>query len=110
MLLQLNMRRIPNLAALGWRSKALFALAISLAGSIAIEAQQAQPNQPSQNQPSPNQPQDLSQGQASPANVPQNNQPVQQLPPDTVRPNYVLGPNDQILVRAPEAEEIDNRP
>jgi polysaccharide export outer membrane protein len=33
-----------------------------------------------------------------------------QLPPDTVRPNYVLGPNDQILVRAPEAEELDNRP
>jgi polysaccharide biosynthesis/export protein len=37
-------------------------------------------------------------------------QPPQQLPPDTVRPNYVLGPNDQILIRAPEAEEIDNRP
>lgn len=37
-------------------------------------------------------------------------QPVQQLPADTIRPNYVLGPNDQVLIRAPEAEEIDNRP
>jgi len=34
----------------------------------------------------------------------------QQLPQDTVRPNYVLGPNDQILIRAPEAEEIDQKP
>lgn len=49
----------------------------------------------------------------APAAAPQNNQQIQQpqqLPPDTVRPNYVLGPNDQILIRAPEAEEIDNRP
>jgi polysaccharide biosynthesis/export protein len=36
--------------------------------------------------------------------------PTQQLPQDTVRPNYVLGPNDQILVRAPEAEEINQKP
>jgi polysaccharide export outer membrane protein len=35
---------------------------------------------------------------------------TQQLPPDTVRPNYVLGPNDQILIRAPEAEEINQKP
>jgi polysaccharide export outer membrane protein len=34
----------------------------------------------------------------------------QQLPQDTVRPNYVLGPNDQILVRAPDAEEINQKP
>jgi polysaccharide biosynthesis/export protein len=34
----------------------------------------------------------------------------QQLPPDTVRPNYVLGANDQILIRAPEAEEINQKP
>jgi polysaccharide biosynthesis/export protein len=54
----------------------------------------------------------IQQPQAGAANpAPQNNsQPVQQLPPDTIRPNYVLGPNDQILIRAPEAEEIDNRP
>src|ERR1700683_2274337 len=36
--------------------------------------------------------------------------PTQQLPQDTVRPNYVLGPNDQILVRAPDAEEINQKP
>jgi polysaccharide export outer membrane protein len=30
--------------------------------------------------------------------------------PDSIRPNYVLGPNDQILVRAPAAEEINERP
>jgi polysaccharide biosynthesis/export protein len=35
---------------------------------------------------------------------------AQQLPPDTIRPNYVLGPNDQIQIRAPEAEEIDQKP
>jgi len=32
------------------------------------------------------------------------------LSPDTIRPNYTLGPNDQILVRAPEAEEINEKP
>ena len=29
---------------------------------------------------------------------------------NSVRPDYVLGPNDQILIRAPKAEEIDQRP
>jgi len=104
------MPKIPGLISFGWRRKALFALTLSLGTSMAVEAQepqQAQPNQPSQNQPS--QSRDLSPS-ASPANSPQNNPGAQQLPPDTVRPNYVLGPNDQILVRAPEAEEIDNRP
>jgi polysaccharide export outer membrane protein len=48
-------------------------------------------------------------------NTPQQNTqplqtPAQQLPQDTVRPNYVLGPNDQILVRAPDAEEINQKP
>src|SRR5579862_3220562 len=38
------------------------------------------------------------------------NPPNQQLPQDTVRPNYVLGPNDQILIRAPEADEINQKP
>ena len=45
-----------------------------------------------------------------PAQPAQTTQPAQQLPPDTVRPNYVLGPNDQILIRAPEAEEINQKP
>jgi polysaccharide export outer membrane protein len=37
-------------------------------------------------------------------------QPARDLPPDSIRPNYVLGPNDQILVRAPQAEEINDKP
>lgn len=46
--------------------------------------------------------------QAQPAQSAQT--PAQSLPPDTVRPNYVLGPNDQILIRAPQAEEINQKP
>lgn len=61
---------------------------LSLAMAIPAFAQQSQPNPAAQNAPAP----------------------VQQLPADTIRPNYVLGPNDQVLIRAPEAEEIDNRP
>src|SRR5262249_57778446 len=35
---------------------------------------------------------------------------LQELPSDSLRPNYVLGPNDQILIRAPGADEINERP
>jgi polysaccharide export outer membrane protein len=35
---------------------------------------------------------------------------AQQQPQGSVRVNYLLGPNDQILIRAPEAPEIDQRP
>jgi polysaccharide export outer membrane protein len=31
-----------------------------------------------------------------------------QLP--SIRPNYVLGPNDQVLIRAPQVDEINERP
>lgn len=51
--------------------------------------------------------------QPTPAETGQNpNQPqaARELPPDTIRPNYVLGPNDQILVRAPQVEEINEKP
>jgi polysaccharide export outer membrane protein len=84
--------------------KQIAALVLVLAAGLPLLAQQAQPVQGDNSQ---------QQGGANPAsqNNPQiNPQPAQQLPPDTIRPNYVLGPNDQILVRAPEAEEIDNRP
>ena len=68
-------------------------LVLSLAASFPVFAQQAPPQA------------------TTPANTPQNAaQPAQQLPTDTIRPNYVLGTNDQVLIRAPEAEEIDNRP
>ena len=55
------------------------------------------------------------QGGSQPQRNPDNSSnPIQPSPPplapDTVRPNYTLGPNDQILVRAPEAEEINEKP
>ncbi len=31
-------------------------------------------------------------------------------PGPSIRPDYVLGPNDQILIRAPQADEINERP
>jgi polysaccharide biosynthesis/export protein len=83
---------------------ALFVLALALALAGPVSAQQTQPSPLSQPVQSDN-------PQATPAPGGQTQQqPLQQLPPDTIRPNYVLGPNDQILIRAPEAEEIDNRP
>ena len=89
-----------QIASLGWIRAALLSLVWSLIASIPVLAQQAPPTQPDNPQP-----------QAGAPNPAQNTaQPAQQLPPDTLRPNYVLGPNDQILIRAPEAEEIDNRP
>jgi polysaccharide biosynthesis/export protein len=36
--------------------------------------------------------------------------PTKELPPDSIRANYVLGPNDQILIRAPQADEINEKP
>jgi polysaccharide export outer membrane protein len=53
------------------------------------------------------------QGQQPPGDTGQNpnqSQPPRELPPDMIRPNYVLGPNDQILVRAPQVEEINEKP
>jgi polysaccharide export outer membrane protein len=49
-------------------------------------------------------------GNNNPGQSGQTPQATQQLPQDTVRPNYVLGPNDQILIRAPEADEINQKP
>ena len=42
----------------------------------------------------------------SPNQVP----PPRELPQDSIRSNYVLGPNDQVLIRAPQAEEINEKP
>jgi polysaccharide biosynthesis/export protein len=48
-------------------------------------------------------------GQTTP--VPTNQtRPPAELPPDSIRPNYILGPNDQFLVRAPGVDEINERP
>ncbi len=74
-------------------------LVLLIAASFCMIAQQPADqggSQPAQQNPSPNQP---------------TSQPAQTtLPPDSVRPNYVLGANDQILVRAPDAEEINEKP
>ena len=35
---------------------------------------------------------------------------AQALSINSVRPDYVLGPNDQILIRVPQSEEINERP
>jgi polysaccharide biosynthesis/export protein len=82
----------------------LLTLVLLLAAGIPVLAQQALPGQGNNNQGN-------NQGNngQQPANTP-NPESQNLLPADTLRPNYVLGPNDQILVRAPEAEEIDNRP
>src|SRR5580704_1833326 len=55
------------------------------------------------------------QGQ-NPQRPPDNTNPGQapavprELPQDAIRPNYVLGPNDQVLIRAPQADEINEKP
>jgi polysaccharide export outer membrane protein len=50
---------------------------------------------------------------ATPSNQSNQAPPIAQapreLPPDTIRPNYVLAPNDQILIRT-QAEEINEKP
>jgi len=79
---------------------------VLLFAAIPVAAQQAEPPQGApQQQPVPGA---ANPGAPNPAQTAP--QAPQQLPPDTIRPNYVLGPNDQVLIRAPEAEEIDNRP
>jgi polysaccharide biosynthesis/export protein len=72
---------------------------------VALLAQQPFPLQtPGQQQPAPEQ---------NPSGIPQA-APVggaaQQLPPDAIRPNYVLGANDQILIRAPGLDEVNEKP
>jgi len=75
-----------------------------LAGLSAFGQQQ----QPAQS-PGPQQPF----ATPAPAPAPAGNagtQAPRELPADSIRPNYVLGPNDQVLVRAPQAEEINEKP
>lgn len=58
-------------------------------------AQQAPAGQPAGQQPT-----------SAPAQTPA----PRDLPPDSIRPNYMLGPSDQILIRCPQAEEINEKP
>ena len=68
--------------------------------------------QPPDAPPQPGAPAQGQTPQRPPDNAAPGQQPVlpRELPQDSIRPNYVLGPNDQILIRAPQAEEINDRP
>ena len=61
--------------------------------------------------PAQQQPAGQQQPQADTGQNPNPNQaaPPRELPPDSIRPNYILGPNDQILIRS-TAEEINEKP
>lgn len=72
---------------------------IILASAFLAAAQQAQPTQ---QQPIPA---DTNQNPTPAAGAP-----TRELPPDSIRPNYELGPSDQILIRSPQAEEINEKP
>ena len=73
---------------------------IILASAFLAAAQQAQPTQ---QQPIP------ADTDQNPTTRPRARQP-RELPPDSIRPNYELGPSDQILIRSPQAEEINEKP
>jgi polysaccharide biosynthesis/export protein len=67
-----------------------------------VQAQPAPtPGQPTPTGQNPQQPENSN---AQPPAIPR------ELPQDAIRPNYVLGPNDQVLIRAPEVEEINEKP
>jgi polysaccharide biosynthesis/export protein len=75
------------------------------AATFLVQAQPAQPQQPAPAQgQNPQRPPDNTNPAEQPPAIPRD------LPQDAIRPNYVLGPNDQVLVRAPEVEEINERP
>ena len=72
--------------------------------SAAVFFVQAQPPEqpaPAQGQNPQRPPDNANQGQPA---VPR------ELPQDAIRPNYVLGANDQVLIRAAAVEEINERP
>jgi polysaccharide biosynthesis/export protein len=72
------------------------------AASFFVQAQPPQQRAPAQAQ-NPQRPENANPAEQPPT-IPR------ELPQDAIRPNYVLGPNDQVLVRAPEVEEINERP
>src|SRR5262245_11931038 len=50
----------------------------------------------------------FTQAQINPAAQPSRSINTDQLP--AIRPDYVLGPNDQILIRSPQTDQINERP
>jgi polysaccharide export outer membrane protein len=72
-------------------------LLLSTAGLLALAQTPAQPGQAQgQNQQRP--------AETQSPTIPR------ELPQDSIRPNYVLGANDQVLVRARDVEEINEKP
>jgi len=82
------------------KSRSLLLLWSSLAISLPLMGQPI---------PAPGQDTNPNQNPPETAN-PQTARPIRDLPQDNIRPNYVLGANDQILVRAPNADEINEKP
>ena len=79
-------------------------VSVLICAALAVQAQPPQPLQPG----APGQIPGQNPAAATPA--PQREQ---ELPPDAIRPNYVLGPNDQILPRVGppgSADEISDKP
>ena len=85
---------------MNYRSCAWLFIVLIFASLSAWAQQPAQPP-PSQGQNPQRPPENPNSGQPA---IPR------ELPPDAIRPNYVLGTNDQILIRAPEVEEINEKP
>jgi polysaccharide biosynthesis/export protein len=83
------------------RTLSLFILIFSVAAAVGQAQPPEQPAQPAQGQ-NPQRTPD-SQSPQAPA-IPR------ELPQDSIRPNYVLGANDQVLVRARDVEEINEKP
>jgi polysaccharide export outer membrane protein len=80
--------------------------ALLLISVVAFFVRAQPPEQPTQPFPGQN-------PQRPAGNANQNQEPPmipRELPQDSVRSNYMLGANDQILVRAPQVEEINERP
>lgn len=72
-----------------------------------VQPPSSTPEQPAGQTPGNlNQPINPSQSNQAP---PVGGQTPRELPPDSIRPNYVLAPNDQILIRT-QAEEINEKP
>jgi polysaccharide biosynthesis/export protein len=85
---------------MNWRSLLLTCSLLAAAGSLIGQPVPTAPGQDPNQQP--NQQQEPNPAQAARG--------LRDLPQDNIRPNYVLGANDQILVREPNTDEINEKP
>jgi polysaccharide export outer membrane protein len=87
----------------GWCFRTVFLLSAATFFGQAQPPQQAGQPTPAQGQNAQRPPDNTNPSQQAPTNP-------RELPQDAIRPNYVLGANDQVLIRVPEAEEINEKP